>query len=120
MAPARPLALDRMIREAIARVGEVPGVEIVLAIDPDPILVTARTDRLAELLDRMIGSSIVAVRRFGQILIAVYPDSDLKSVRIELAHRVPLDATVLAILAECGGSATVEPDATIMYFPRSR
>jgi len=109
-----------MIREAITRVGEVPGVEIVLATDPDPMLVTAQTERLAELLDRMLGSSIVAVRRIGQILIAVYPDSDFKSVRIELAHRVPLDSTVLAILEECGGAATVAPDATIISFPRSR
>ncbi|CAN5269090.1 hypothetical protein BH11MYX1_BH11MYX1_03500 [soil metagenome] len=120
MAPARPLALDRMIREALARVGPIQGLEIVLAIDPEPILVTAQAERLAELLDRVVAGAIVAVRRSGQILIAVYPQEDFNNVRIELAHRVPLDPTVLAIVNECGGSARVESDATTLSFPRSR
>ncbi len=120
MAPARPLALDRMIREALVRLGELPGLEITLAIDPEPILVTAQPDRLAELLDRLLAGAVTAVDRVGQILLAVYPGSDFKSVGIELAHRVPLDPVALAILDECGGTVSIETDATIIHVPRSR
>lgn len=113
MASARPLDLLRLVREAASRLGP----RVTLALDASPAMVTAHEDRLARLLDLLMGSQP------GSLLVAVYPSADHKRVCIELQDEnrvVPELVTARALIESYGGALTAVPGTTTIELPRSR
>lgn len=117
MTPApRPIDLTRLVREAVSARSDDNRLQISLAIEPHPLLVTMVEPDAKRLLDLLIENSVDA----GPILFAVYATRDHRRVRLELAGTALAVPEAVSLVQANGGSYTAQNHTTTIELPRSR